>query len=487
LVIVFPFLAIFAVFLTGAFGFYFSSDDVGMLLHAAEHSDRIDQLLVSVGRWLNALLIKSIFPLFPTIESLAWIRVINACLLIVFAAGLAFFISRLQPGIGLKAAFIACMALATPSTMTMLAWAQHVTVLVGALLVLGAYGMLLFSETKRAPARMALASSGSIMLFLAASINQQLLALSAVLFFLMIYFSKTLGIMRQRAVAAGLMTAGGYLMSFFAMRFFVDQPGSRTSLVSDVPGKVLWFFNEPLPNAALAFVFPRLVGADGRSLGWLFACIAVLVIAALIVSMRPGEWRTNAAAAAIFVMTIPAAYGPVLLVSENWASFRSLWPLQMLFAVTITAISFDALSRAFGQRAASASFLMIYSVALAGWAVQLQSHVRGPYMAEANSARLQILNFLSENSTGTTGGIRVAYPMWFEANTDYVYYDDIGGPIVRAWTVQPLILLLAKEHGFEVSAEHIQRVEFDERPVLLGGDIRFIDLTNFAGRSRIEN
>lgn len=480
-----PFIFILLAFIFGASGQYFSADDLGMLLNATQNPQAVDQLLVPVGRWLNAILIKGVFPIIPNTDALVWIRLITAFLLTVFAVLLALFVSRLQPEAPSLPVFVAGLAVLTPATMTMLAWAQHVTVVFGAVCVLGAFALLLVSERQSAAVRVGLIGLGSFALFLSASVNQQLLALSGVLFFLIVYFSQSLREIVQRSLAAGVMTAGGYVIAFLAIRLFVDTPGSRASLVSDIPAKITWFFNEPLPNAALGYVFPRLLGAEGRSFGWMFACLAVLVVFALIVLLRRGERRTNLAVAGLFLAAIPVAYGPVLLVAESWGSFRSIWPLQMLFSSVIALLVWEAVSRFLRGATLHAVLSAIVLCVLAGWIVQFQIHVRGPYMTEASNARSEIVQYLSSNPIEQGGAIRVVYPIWFEANAKYVYYDDIGGPVVRPWTVEPLVILTAQENGFGVDAAQIQRIEFDDRATALADDPPFIDLTNFAGRSRL--
>ena len=470
-----------AVFLFCAQGYYFSSDDPFFLVSARQDPAAVDALLHPVGRWLNAALLKASFGLLEGIGDLVWLRMLTAVLLMIFAAALArlLFLLGVEAGTAIS---VGTFALLTPATMPILAWAQHWTVALGGLLVASGFIALLVAEKRTFETSLVAVLCAGALLFLAASINQQLLGFSGVFFFMLVFHARSDGLILRRSMMSLGAICIAYLSAYISTKMVPGGPGERAAITSDISGKIDWFLSEPLPNASLLVLFPRMF--DGIATATMIAWLVLSGIAAGIMLLRRGGWAQNAVILCMFAVAILLSYGPTLAVSENWASYRTLWPLQTLLTVALLMVSADRLGSAAARRVRPVLAATVVPL-LALWLYQYQTHIREPYLVEARHAQEVITQQISSApSTSEDGTLRVVYPHWSEAFSSVQYYDDIGGPSVRAWTVVPLVRLLLQELGRPVSTETIKPISFEDRETLWQ-DADIIDLTDYAGRSRL--
>lgn len=463
----------------GAYGFYFSSDDPFFALSASQQPEDIDRLLDPVGRWLNAILLKASFEFIDGLDDFLRVRLATAALLVVFVLAMSRILVRhgVEPAV---ATILCAAALLTPSTMPILAWAQHWTVAFGACLVALGFMLVLEAEMRPIGTATSLVLGAGALLFLAASINQQLLAFAGVFFFVLVYHSRSVASIALRTVLSAGATSVGYLLSFLAVRLAPGGPGERTGLTTDIPGKLDWFLSEPLTNAALLVVFPRAV--EGLMTQQAVASLILLVLTSAIVLLRPGSLGENALVAALFPVSIILAYAPTLAVSENWASYRTLWPLQTLLLLSLLLSVHAALARSAWPGLCRTVSLSVFFVLSILWLAQFQTHVKGPYGIEAEHARDRIVAHLA--AMGEGADVKVIYPHWSEAFPGVQYYDDIGGPIVREWSVVPLVLLIAREQGIDLTTSRVQPISFEGREASRARGSGLLDLSDYATSAR---
>jgi hypothetical protein len=99
----------------------------------------------------------------------------------------------------------------------------------------------------------------------------------------------------------------------------------RTALVSNIFGKVWWFFHEVIPNC-LNFT-------DIHQPAVIETIIVAIVIALGLWLSFEGALRIRLYKSAIALSLVPLAYAPNLIVAENWATYRTEVALTSLFTL----------------------------------------------------------------------------------------------------------------------------------------------------------
>ena len=110
------------------------------------------------------------------------------------------------------------------------------------------------------------------------------------------------------------------------VRFYGSASVPRTALVHDVPGKVRWFFSQPLVNALNLTSLTQ-----SRTIA-----IAVAIFAgAGIALLHRRQGRQALGFLGLAVVLVPLAYAPNLVVRENWPSYRSTGGLSALLGTYV--------------------------------------------------------------------------------------------------------------------------------------------------------
>ncbi len=460
-------------------GVFFSSDDPGFIYQASQQPGAISRdLLFPVGRWLNAFLIEGIFSRVDALPDLAIVRTFTVMWLMAFAAGLVSLLLRL--GIGLSGALvITFIGLLTPSTGTILVWAQHVTVAFGAVLMLLAGHVLVNTDSDHRQKMILKVITATLLGFLAASINQSLLGFWGLIGAVFALSAATSAVLKQRLSLLAVSVVGSYGLAFLAVKLVANR-GDRSSLTLDPIGKLEWFFNEPLLNSSYLFFLKgnRLLSIDGLlpfSMGYVF--LALISFCAVAVTLKSEGYGKRIAALLIAVFL---AYAPNLLASESWSSYRSTWALSTLLS-SVAALAVYQLTRPLNRGRFGLAIAVVLSFfALAIWGQIMQEHFREPLIREAQFARDQAKLFFSTHQSPKP--ITVAIPHWTDNRPGLGRYDDVGTPQVRDWTAPFLVALLAKSLGYpQISAADVTVVDFEAREALVksGG----IDI-NFSGYAK---
>lgn len=124
-----------------------------------------------------------------------------------------------------------------------------------------------------------------------------------------------------RLAVAIVAMAGGGLAARVGVHFYGGVYAGRTELVRDVVGKVGWFWDQPLVNAFNLF---ELVPTQTLA-------IAIAIVAAVgIVLLHLDKGWEALGFLALAAALVPLSYAPNLVVSENFASYRSLGGLSAL-------------------------------------------------------------------------------------------------------------------------------------------------------------
>jgi hypothetical protein len=116
----------------------------------------------------------------------------------------------------------------------------------------------------------------------------------------------------------------GYAAVRIGVHFYGGAFAGRTNLVHDLIGKARWFWNQPIVNSLGMFdLIPT------ASAAWAIAIIAAIGILLLHSESGPGALGFLGLAVAF----VPLSYTPNLVISENFASYRSTAALAALLTL----------------------------------------------------------------------------------------------------------------------------------------------------------
>lgn len=462
-------------------GYYYSSDDMGFAYMARTAPDQIDEILLPVGRWLNSFLIRSIFSHVDSIADLAWVRAGTAALLILFGLAFSRLLVRLNACSGVVP-FVATAAILTPSSMTMVSWSQHVSVVFGSLLMLAAAWLVLEVEatTRSRFYRSLCLILSSVLMYAAASINQLLLGFAGTFTFIVLYLAPNRKVFFDRICCICPPTAAAYLASYITVRLY-SAPGSRSTLAPDLIASVIWFVKEPLANVGrLIFLIPETPH--------LFAYIVIL-FCSTVIAAAAGDRRLAFARSLAFLVCLPVSYLPNILVAEKWASYRTVWPMSVLVTTAFLLTTLTIVDR-FEYRRVREFIGFLTVVGIGGlWCYHFERYERAPLTEEAEYvltafARLQA----SERGLGisTEVPLYVVVPSWTENLPNRGFYDDVGGPATRIWSAAGVLYYMSRQKGFQpISFQAVKPVAAEERAQFLRTGKPFLDLSNYAGRSHL--
>jgi hypothetical protein len=209
---------------------------------------------------------------------------------------------------------------------------------------------------------------------------------------------------------------------------------ARTTLVRDGSGKVHWFIHEPLLNTLnLANIQPSV------TLGIL---VAIFIVSGLVLYFR-GPLLLRLFKVGLALGLVPLAYLPNLLVSENWASYRSELALVSLFAL-YAALALLGYVRTLGNSTwlATALLAVFACVFVVSAAVNSLDEIALPQYTEYNlvTARLKAAN-LADITT-----IEFIPASWTDSVSPVGRYDEFGEPSsVAPWAQQNMVYLALRD------------------------------------------
>ncbi len=275
--------------------------------------------------------------------------------------------------------------------------------------------------------------------------------------------------MRRILAAAGVMAAalaGDYAALKLLPRWLYGDGAvfSRTALVHDIYGKVVWFFHEPLFDALNLFSIQPSVnivsGIFSLRPGWgvyqPFANIADAVLLGTLTFV--GAWlyfgRGAPARIMLALCLVPATYIPNLLVAENWASYRTQDALAGLFVLfgIVAVLGWVRVLR-LGRLVPG---LCVAAVGIAAWcaASNVMNEFAVPQAREYRIVQTALLHMTFP------AGARPCFnlPVWTETLAPVARYDEFGVlstsvpwvPASMAW------LILRQRHSPDAALFTIQ-------------------------------
>jgi hypothetical protein len=316
-------------------------DDYSIIREAREEPAKLVGFNGSQGRLLYGWLMALSGRYTPTIDDLCWLRAAGAASLGLLAAALFLVLRRLQWPACL-AAITAALLVLLPSAQLVASWGVSWPHVIGAWL-----GLVAFVTVEEGFAlAQAWARVARLLVALACLLAAALIYQPSALFYLVGVAAalggrlgeplrRQLGWLAWHAAVLGLGLLSAFDVSnrFFAAGIFSRSP--RVALESDLPGKLVWYLHEPLPNALALFV---LGDVDGRTAVpqtiMMLGVLGLLLAGAVWVRRHHGAgaaWLWLGALAGLPL----AAYGVSILVEERWASYRTLFACAAVVLVLV--------------------------------------------------------------------------------------------------------------------------------------------------------
>ena len=209
---------------------------------------------------------------------------------------------------------------------------------------------------------------------------------------------------------------------------------SRTALVHDFLGKIIWFFKEPLFDSINIFrINPGIEYA---------VVFAVIIISGFFLFFGQ-NWRRTSIRIGIALPLIPASYVPNLVVAENWASYRTqvaLTGLILIFAI----IAFAGWVRFLKARRFVPILCMI---AVAGSAMAASRNVTAEFAVPEAIEYHLIENALLRTKFSQNDQICFDLARWQESFAPISRYDEFGTvSSSETWVPASMSWLILTEH-----------------------------------------
>jgi Glucosyl transferase GtrII len=257
--------------------------------------------------------------------------------------------------------------------------------------------------------------------------DSPLLTLRRFLYFLMIMAS-------AMAVA--------YIMFKAGQALFPGAVGpERSTLCTDVSGKMFWFIREPLRNA---FNLHNIYPSTPAAVGFFLFCVFGLMF------FLKGPWIHRATLIALLFLILLLSYMPNLVVTHSWFVYRTIIVVGSLVAI----YGLCALRGCLGLFSMGRRRLILNAallVATVGCLIVSSKNVRTyfikPQMTEMKLAREAVS--LIDLSRVTT--IYVIRSHWENHLAPHVFYDEFGLPSsVHPWSSKSMVALFVWEKGQDV-------------------------------------
>jgi hypothetical protein len=172
-------------------------------------------------------------------------------------------------------------------------------------------------------------------------------------------------------LAAAMLVAYILIRAAFAMDLL--PMSKRVAFEHDYPGKLLWFAKNALPNALALLVLNDFQGRTAPYHQLAAWAMALLLIGGGVVVFRRRGWREGLVWFGGLLVLTTGAYGINLMVSERWASYRTIYPLVGV-ALIYVAASMEVLGEVVPVLKRSRHVLGIALVVVAAYLARRQAY-----------------------------------------------------------------------------------------------------------------
>jgi hypothetical protein len=227
------------------------------------------------------------------------------------------------------------------------------------------------------------------------------------------------------------------LVSIQASKFLGFSSGARSTITSEYALKVEWF---------LGTVIPRIVNFYSPWEPNPFSIIPLTILFVIGMTLLYKRFHSKSKFLTILLMSGPISIAPNILISENWASARSLlapqWFFSTLVLLPIVFILSKSLANNFFRFLAS---MLILSITLFNYHGISVVNFKEPQEIELKIARQYLTADVCKNLKSVTQS------SWTDSLANKVSYDEFGIPsTTQPWVPIPLTKLICLENGIKV-------------------------------------
>ncbi len=309
------------------FSNYGVHDDYHFLYNAIMGNSSTLDLLASVGRPINGILLYFGFSAAKTINNLSYLRLVTLVGISLLGC-ITYLVSKYNNLSTITSTLISVSVVLLPSFQLYSAWAQHFTTPFAGAIALWSSYIVTKADLSNFRSMIKSSAISASLLFVALLIYQPVAMLFCTGIIISILSAKEL--LKKwnfkRITAAVSVSFLALLFDFIALKIghlHYPAQGLRYSVVSDVFGKMLWFLKEPLVSSLSFYCVP------GNATIAITVCI-VMVVGYAFYILRNG-FRIGLYAAILLIGCIIGSYLPSLLTAENWASYRTIVALSSSF------------------------------------------------------------------------------------------------------------------------------------------------------------
>jgi len=312
---------------------YGFSDDYAFLTQRDRGEAGLDTSVIAKGRPTYAVLIYVAFSYLHTVSDLRYLRLFGICLMTLLAWSLHQILVR-QGWNRYQALFLSIIVCTLPPFQVYAAFAMVAFYPLAALLSGGAFYLADHAfEESRVLYKLGLAVGAVLLMGVGLTIHQ-----SAGMFFWVFAAvslfkpEARLSDVLPRFLWYGIIVFAGLCFGFTAYKLGMAVYGTesvgplRSTLTTDIAGKVLWFLRWPLIDALnIHNLFPE---------RWFTVMVGIFVITGLLWHFR-GRFTERLVVSLGALLLLPLSYLPNLVVAENWSSYRTQSTLTSLIVVYV--------------------------------------------------------------------------------------------------------------------------------------------------------
>jgi hypothetical protein len=417
-----------AVYWPTIFHTYGLRDDYSYLREAREEPGKVLRFTSSHGRPIYGLLLERSFALVDRVSRLPWLRMASVLLLTL----LAFALAKVLVGAGwtlVEATAIGLGVVLLPAAQVASSWAIGWPYALALLLALGGFWLVERSQESSGRQRWLRYLAGGLAYVVVGLIYQSnaLFAVVPVAALLLLRPDRaareTLGWTTRHLVAVVVGLALSLVLAKLLFSGGSVPPTHRMRLEDDPFSKLIWFFTQPLPNAAALFVLRDTYGVGAQVFWSVVAGVGLVAVTGVVVVARA---MTTAAR---WTWLLCLAVLPFVAHAVSLAAFERSMAYRVLFALS----GLMLVALVFGLR----------TLRLSGWlgskaetAVLGILIVIGAIAARANSFELiavpqgheweLVRNSAARLNVSAGAKVYAITPTLADRSTERIYADEFG-------------------------------------------------------------
>ena len=348
-------------------------DDYGVVRESREEPGAVVRFCGSHARPIYGWLLQMSFKHIDHIRDISWARLGGSAMLGLLAASVCATLVLQYGWSLLTAACVGALLTLVPSAQIVACWGILWAYDVSTLLSLAAFAIAehSFRQPKASWTKRLCLFGLASLLVVASALNYQSNS-----FFYLVFVA--IGVVRRgvwsrassrvRLIQHGLLLVGALLMAYALIRllfaFDLLPMSKRIAFEPDLPGKLVWFAHNSLPNALALLVLNDFQGRTAPYYQIAVAAMGLLLLTGGVLVGRRRGWRESVVWFGGLVALLIGAHGINIVASERWPSYRTIHPLVGV-VIVFSAAAMEVLGEAipFLKRSRHALGLVLVVVA----------------------------------------------------------------------------------------------------------------------------